>query len=245
MARLSSTWILGELHRLLWGAAVLQAILIASQAHAQEPQTVPEGRIVVTGTGTVHVAPDFAQVRSGVTTRAKTVKEAIDANSRLMAAIMKGLSESGIAQSDIQTSRLSVQPVYAPPQPGVEPKLTGYSVSNQAEVTIRQVSRIGEVLDRLTVAGATDIGGIAFLISDRSKALDPAREAAIADARHKAELYAHASGVGLGRVAWITEDVGDTSPITLESSRASAQVPISAGEDTLQVRVSVAFDIMR
>jgi uncharacterized protein len=230
------------------GAAVVAAIFIASQAQAQQPRTLPEGRIVVVGVGSVHVAPDYAQVSSGVTTRDKTVKGAIEANSKTMAAIMAALVETGIAQADIQTSRFSVQPVYAPPQPGVEQKLTGYSVSNQVEVTIRQVSKIGDVLDRVTSAGATNIGNIAFLISDRSKALDQAREAAMVDARRKAELYARSSGVSLGGVAWITEGIGNIPPIALEESRAlraSAPVPVSSGEDTLQAQVTIGFDIAR
>jgi uncharacterized protein YggE len=230
------------------GTAVVVAISITSQVQAQQPRTSLEGRIVVVGVGSVHVTPDYAQVRGGVTTRDKAVKGAIEANSKVMAAIMTTLLESGVAQADIQTSRFSVQPAYAAPQPGVEQKLTGYSVSNQVEVTIRQVSRIGDVLDRLTAAGATDIGDIAFLISDRSKALDQAREAATADARRKAELYARASGVSLGRVAWITEGIGSTPRTSLEASRAlsaAAPVPISSGEDTLQAQVTVAYDIMR
>jgi uncharacterized protein len=230
------------------GAAVVAAIFIASQAHAQQPRTSPEGRIVVVGVGSVHVTPDYAQVRGGVTSRDKTVKGAIDANSKIMAAIMATILDSGIAQSDIQTSRFSVQPMYTAPQPGVEQKLTGYSVSNQVEVTIHQVSKIGDVVDRLTAAGATDIGNITFLISDRSKALDQAREAAIADARRKAELYARASGVSLGGVAWITEGVGNTPPIPFQAARAlpaPTPVPISSGEDTLQAQVTVGFDIAR
>ena len=85
------------------------------------------------------MAPDYAQIRSGVTTRAKTVKEATDANSKLMAAVTAALLESGIAQKDIQTSRFSIQPVYAPQEPRTEPKLVGYSASNQVSVTIRQI----------------------------------------------------------------------------------------------------------
>jgi hypothetical protein len=92
-----------------------------------------------TGEGSVSVAPDYAQIRSGVTTRAKTVKEATDANSKLMAAVTAALLESGIAQKDIQTSRFSIQPVYAPQEPRTEPKLVGYSASNQVSVTIRQI----------------------------------------------------------------------------------------------------------
>jgi uncharacterized protein len=114
-------------------------------------------------------------------------------------------------------------------------------------VTIHQISQVGEILDRLVKAGATDAGNVAFLVSDREKALDQAREAAIANARHKADLYAHASGLTLGRVAWITES-SDFAPLRGRSDfeggkLASAPVPIERGEDTITARVTVGFDI--
>lgn len=235
-------------HRRQSAAAILAAaILLASQAHAQQPQSPPEGRILVVGVGKVQVAPDYARIRSGVTTSAKTVKEASDANSKLMSAITATLLASGIAQTDIQTSRFSVQPVYAPAQPGAAPKLSGYSVANQVEVVIRQIAKVGDILDRLATAGATDIGNITFLISDPSKALDQAREAAVADARHKAELYARASGVTLGRVLSITEGAVDGAPIPVARASAAmaAPVPISGGEDTVEAHVTVGYDIAR
>jgi uncharacterized protein YggE len=162
-----------------------------------------------------------------------------------MAAVTAALLESGIAQKDIQTSRFSIQPVYAPQEPRTEPKLAGYSVSNQVSVTIRQIGKVGEILDRLVTAGATDAGNIAFLVSDPSKALDQAREAAIADARRKAEVYARASGLRLGRVEWITEDTGSAPPVPTRVLAAPAPVPIASGEDTLRVRITVGFEIAR
>ena len=238
----------GSSHRRLSGAAVLTAaILVASQVHAQRPESPPESRIVVIGLGSVHVAPDQARIRGGVTTRAKTVKEASDANSKLMGAITAALLAAGVAQTDIQTSRFSIQPVYPPVQSSGERKLSGYSVSNQVEVRIRQLANVGDILDRLVNAGATDIGNIAFLHSDPSKALDPAREAAVADARRKAELYARASGVSLGRVLSITEDAvhGMAVPFARATAVAAAPVPIASGEDTLEARVTVTYEVQR
>jgi uncharacterized protein YggE len=234
-------------HRRRSAAVILAAaVLLAGQVHAQQPQSPPDGRILVIGTGKVHVVPDYARIRSGVTTNARTVKEASDANSKLMSAMTATLLASGIAQTDIQTSRFLVQPVYAPAQPGTAPKLSGYSVSNQVEVLIRQIAKVGDILDRLATAGATDIGNITFLISDPAKALDQAREAAIADARHKAELYARASGVSLGRVVSITENAVDGAPIPVARAVAmAAPVPIAAGEDTVEARVTVGYDIAR
>jgi uncharacterized protein YggE len=224
----------------------LAAFFAPLHARAQ-PQPAPEGRVVVIGEASVSVPPDYAQVDSGVTTRAKTVREAVEANSRLMAAITAALVEAGIRQADIQTSRFSVQPVYAPQEPRSEPKLTGYSVSNQVRVKIRQIDKAGDILDRLVAAGATNVGNIAFLVSEPSKVLDRTREAAMADARRKAEVYARASGLRLGRVIWITEDAGFPPPMPMRAPAApagmAAAVPIATGEDTLHVRITVGFDL--
>jgi uncharacterized protein YggE len=234
--------------RLLTGAAMAAlAIFVAPYALAQQPAAPPEARVIVIGEGSVRVAPDYAQIRGGVTTKGKTVKEATDANSKVMAAITAALLNAGIAQADIQTAQFSIQPVYAPPQPPNESKLAGYSVSNQVTVTGRPLGKVSEILDRMVDAGVTDIGNVSFLHSDPAKALDQAREAAVADARRKAELYAHASGFTLGRVAWLTEDTGTMPPVPTPMFRAQASmaapVPISAGEDTLRVRITVGFDI--
>ena len=216
-------------------------------AEAQQVQSPPDGRVIVIGEGSVSVTPDYAQIESGVTSKARTVKEASDANSKLMAAMTSALLESGIDQKDVQTSRFSVQPVYAPQEPRTEQKLVGYSVSNHVRVKIRQIGKVGEILDRLITAGATDVGNISFLVSDPSKALDQA-QAAITDARRKAEVYAEA-GLRLGRVIWITEDSGFAPPIPMQARGASAAmaapVPINPGEDTLRVRATVGFDIAR
>ena len=230
------------------GAAILAAIVLVAgqQAHAQRPQARPEARVIVNGEGSVTVQPDYARITTGVTTRAKTVKEATEANTKLMAAITAALQDSGIEPKDIQTSRFSVQRVYAPPQPNTEPRLSGFSVSNQLSVTIRHIATVGTILDRLIAAGANDLGGVEFLHSDLSKALDRAREAAVADARRKAELYARAAGLELGRVAWITEDPGFAPLAGMKTLRAAgamtAPVPIASGEDTLRVQITVGFD---
>jgi len=229
--------------------AAAAAFVPTVQALAQQTQSPPIGRVIVIGEGSVSVVPDYAQIGSGVTTRAKSVKEAMDANSRSMAAVIKALRDSGVAQSDIQTSRFLVQPVYAPQEPRTESKLAGYSVSNRVRVKIRQIDQVGEILDRLVTAGATDIGNVEFLVSEPSKALDHAREAAIADARRRAEVYAQASGIQLGRVEWVSEVSGFAPPAPMRSPEAStmtaASVPITGGEDTLRVRITVGFDIAR
>jgi uncharacterized protein len=241
--------------RFSFGAAVLVAAVLAAMvfvtilpAPAQPSHVPPERRVVVIGEGSVRVPPDYAHLRSGVTTTAKTAKDATDANSKLMTAVTAALTSSGIEQKDIQTTRFSLQPVYAPRQPNAEPRLTGFTVSNQVNVTIRQIDKVGEILDRLVTAGATDVGNVEFLHAEPAKALDQAREAAVADARRKAELYAHAVGLSLGDVIWITEDSGYLPPGPMAGLRASggmaAAVPIAAGENALDVRVTVGFDMV-
>ena len=115
---------------------------------------------------------------------------------------------------------------------------------------IRQIDKVGEILDRLVTVGVTDIGNVEFLVSEPSKALDQARDTVIADARRKAEVYARASGVQLGRVEWITEDSGLAPPVPMRAQGASAAmaattVPIATGEDRMRVRVTVGFEIAR
>jgi len=232
---------------LLPGVLAAAAVIFATASHAQaqQQQSSPEARIVVIGTGSVSLPPDSAQISGGVTTRAKTAKEASDANAKTMAAITAALASSGIEQKDIQTARFSVQPIYTPPQTNAEPKLAGFSVSNQVRVRIRQVADIGEVLDRLIAAGATDLGNVEFMHSDLSKALDQARQAAFTDAKRKAELYAQAAGLALGPVVWISEDsvAAPVTPFAPRALAAPAAVPIAGGEDTLHATVTVGFDV--
>jgi uncharacterized protein len=230
----------------LASAAAFACVVPSVEAQTPQAQSAPFTGIVVVGEGRVTVAPDYAQIASGVTTRGKTVKEASDANSKTMAAVIKALVDAGVAQNDIQTSRFSVQPVYVPQEPRTEPKLAGYSVSNQVRAKIRQIDKLGEILDRLITAGATDVGNVEFLVSDPSKALDQAREAAIADARRKAEVYARAAGIRLGQVEWITEASGFGPAVPLRGQGAAARaaaVPIATGEDTLEATVTVGFTI--
>jgi uncharacterized protein YggE len=229
----------------------ITAAASAGVAQAQQQQTAPlsatQAGVVVIGEGSISAAPDYAEINGGVTTRGKLVKEATDANSTLMAAITAALQGAGIAAKDIQTSRFSIQPLYTPADPHNESKLSGYSVSNQVNVTIRDIGKAGDILDRLATAGVTNVGNIEFLHSDPSKLLDQARAAAVADAKRKAEIYAKASGIGLGRVVWIAEDAGLAAPMPMMARMAAgapmAPVPISAGEDALHVRITVGFAI--
>ena len=232
-----------------WRAVLAAAALSASvHAAAAQQQRTPGARIVVTGEGSINVAPDIAEIRSGVTTRGKTVREATETNSKTMAAILSALTESGIPQKDVRTAQLSIQPVYAAQEPGKEQKLVGYMVANHVTAKIKHVEKLGDVLDRLIAAGATDVWNVDFVVSDPAKSLDQAREAAVADARRKAELFAKAAGVTLGRVISIEEESGSSPPgpvRALARSASDTQIPIAPGESTLRARVTMGFEITR
>ena len=218
----------------------------AAPAFAQMPQSpAAEARIVVTGEGSVSVAPDYAAISAGVVSRAKTAGEAAEANAKSMAAVIDALTEVGVARNDIQTAQYALQPMYASPQPGSEQKLTGFSVSNRLNVEIRDIGKIGAILDKLVAAGATDIGNVEYLHSNASALLDEARQAAMADARRKAELYAKAAGLTINVVAFVSEGAGSTPPVFGKLMRAAAPATqILSGEDILSVQVTVGFDVV-
>jgi uncharacterized protein len=229
-------------------AALICAATAPGRARAQEPYTVPQARIIVSGEGSVRAAPDFALITVGVTTQGANAKAATDANSSAMSAVEAALRGAGISDNDVQTANFFVQPIYA--NAGVSsngpPKVTGFEVTNQVAVTIRHMASIGDVLDRVIAAGANDVGSVQFLHNDLSKALDPARTEALAHARRKAELYARTAGLTLGAVSWVVEDRANVpQPRVFAAWMAAAPVSISAGEDTLSVRITVGFDVAR
>ena len=123
-----------------------------------------------------------------------------------MGKVLQALKGAGIAEKDYQTSRLSLQPQSAPNQASAPPPIVGYRASNRVTIRLRDVTKVASVIDTLVGAGANDIGGISFMVSNASKLLDEAREKAVADARRKAEIYARAAGVTLGAPLSITEE---------------------------------------
>jgi len=222
-------------------AAALVAAFAAMPAHADvaAPPTIS-----VTGEASTSTPPDLARVEAGVTTDAKTAREASNANNDAMGKMLLALKSAGIAEKDYQTSQVSLQPQYANqnrPGPNV---LTGYRATNRVTVKIRDILKVASVIDGLVAAGANDLGGISFSVSNASKLLDDARAQAIADARRKAEIYAKAAGVTLGAPLSISEE-GSPSPIMYRRAAApmAAAVPIAPGEETLHIAVSVTWAI--
>jgi uncharacterized protein YggE len=220
--------------------AIAAAALLAAPALAQ---TAPPAMITVTGEATISVPPDMAQIEGGVASDAKTARDAIEANNAAMGKVLLALKGAGIEEKDFQTSRLSLQPQYAPNRGGTAP-IVGYHASNRVTVRLRDITKVGNVIDTLVGAGANDIGGINFTVSGASKLLDTAREQAVADARRKAEIYAKAAGVTLGAPLSIAEE-GSPGPMPFRklSGGMAAATPIAQGEETLAVTVSVSWAI--
>lgn len=229
-------------HRTALAAVITAGTLLAAPALAQ---TAPPAMISVTGEATVSAAPELAQIDAGVTSEAKTAREASEANNAAMGKVLQALKGAGIAEKDFQTSRLSLQPQSAPNRPGGPSAIAGYRASNRVTIRLRDVTKLANVIDTLVGAGANDIGGINFMVSNASKLLDEAREQAVADARRKAEIYAKAAGVMLGAPLSISEE-GNAAPVPYRKmavGMAVAAAPVAQGEETLQVTVSVSWAI--
>jgi uncharacterized protein len=225
-----------------WLAAAIGAgALLAAPALAQ---TDFPPAITVSGEATISVAPDLAQVEAGVTSDGKTAREASEANNVTMGKVLLALKAAGIDAKDIQTSRLSLQPQSAPNRSTTN-AIVGYRASNQVTVRLRDVATVANTIDLLVGAGANDIGGINFMVSQASKLLDDAREQAVADARRKADIYAKAAGVTLGTPLSISEE-GSPGPVFRGKMMAAAPMattPVAQGEQALSVTVSVSWAI--
>jgi len=219
--------------------AVATVTWLPAPAMAQTPPPM----ISVTGEATVSVPPDQAQIDGGVTSDAKTAREASDANNAAMGKVLLALKGAGIDEKDYQTSRLSLQPQYAPNRSGPSP-VVGYRASNRVTVRLRDVTKVAGIIDILVGAGANELGGINFMVSQASKLLDDAREKAIADARRKAEIYAKAAGVTLGEPLSISGE-GSAPPVFRGKMMAPMQAgaAVAQGEETLSVTVSVSWAI--
>jgi uncharacterized protein YggE len=227
-------------HRTALAAVALAGALLTAPALAQ---VIPPAAISVTGEATVSVPPDLAEIDGGVTSEAKTAREASEANNAAMGKVLQALKGAGLDEKDFQTSRLSLQPQSAPNRSGPS-AIAGYRASNRVTIRVRDVTKVASVIDTLVGAGANEIGGINFVVSQASKLLDEARERAVADARRKAEIYAKAAGVTLGAPLSISE-AGNSAPAPYRRMAAgmAASAPVAQGEETLAVTVSVSWAI--
>ena len=220
--------------------AVLVALTFAGAALADDQR-----QLTVTGSARVEAVPDLATVTAGVETQGATAAESLRANSAAMEGVLKALDGAKVARADVQTSELSVNPILDNPQDGGAPKVTGFQASNMVTVKVRDVAALGGIIDAVTGAGANRLYGVGFDVSDPKPVLDKARQEAVADARHKAELFAGAAGVKLGAVLSMQEGGGGGGgpvPMFARADMAAAP-PVEAGTVTLSADVQVVFAI--
>lgn len=218
---------------------------MGTQLSADEPKGT-ERTIIVTGEGEVAAPPDMAAVQTGVVTQADTASQALEENNAAMEKIMEVLNKHEIAKKDVQTSSFNVSPVYErDPQGRRQPEVVGYRVQNQVRVRVRNLARLGEVLDALVQVGSNQISGISFDVDDPTGILNQARSWAIANAKSRAQVYAQAAGVSVGRVLRISEQPLDI-PRPMQMGRRfaaaeAAQVPVATGEQEFRVTVHVVY----
>jgi uncharacterized protein YggE len=231
------------------GLLALAGSSLTMPANAQDTDQgtdtkIPPRLIWLSGHGEVRAAPDMAVVTVGVQTTAKTAREAASANNTAMTQVIATLKSAEIAEKDIQTSNFTVNPRYENDDDGPA-KLVGYDVSNNVAVIVRDLAKLGSVLDNVVSEGSNQIGGIAFDIADRSPVEDEARKGAVADAKRKAEIYAAAAGIKLGRIMSITEGApAGPVPVFRNAMKVgAAAVPVAQGEQTVAIDVNIAWEI--
>jgi uncharacterized protein len=228
-------------------AVALLVALAASACVAVAPNDGAPRRastITVAGSGTVSATPDQAEITIGVVTQASTAAQALAANSQAMERLLQSLGNLGIGPRDIQTTNISVSPQRRAPKEGQPPEITGYEVSNQVRVKVRDLARLGQVLDRQVSQGANLVYGIHFGLQEPAPLLDEARKRAMADARRRADLYAAAAGLKVGRVLSVQEaGVAPPGPGPAPRIAMSAAIPVAPGEQEIQASVTVTFTL--
>jgi uncharacterized protein YggE len=222
------------------------ALLLAAPAAAQE-KSMPS--ITVVGDGLATARPDMAVVGVGVVAQAARARDALAQNAKAMADVIAAAREAGIESKDLETSQISLQPQYSfPPQGSREaPKLVAYEASNTLSVRVRDLGKLGALLDRLVVVGANQIRGIELTVAEPGPLRDKAREAAMKDAARKAALLAEAAGVKIVRLfSVIDEPQGmprPPMPMRMSADAARVAVPVEAGEQEIRGRVTAVFEI--
>jgi uncharacterized protein YggE len=244
----------------LLAATVLAGCATAPMAMAQPamgPQSgmppmstiQPETTITLTGKGTVDHAPDIAMISLGVQVEAKTAAEAMAQQTEKMNGVFAAVKAAGIADRDMQTGQLSLNPVYEYPN-NARPRLTGYQASNQLSIKVRKLDTLGKTLDAVVKGGGNTINGVSFSIDKPDQFQNDARIEAIKDAAAKAELYAKAVGYKVKRIVTISEQDYYPQPVPMmmqmrQQDMAAAPTPIAAGEVSLTQTVNVVFELTK
>lgn len=208
--------------------------------------------ISVSGQGEAYGTPDQATISAGVVSEGTTAQAALAQNSTAMTQVIDGLKKLGVEEKHIQTSNFSVSPKYppyVPNQPEQPRRIIGYEVSNTVTVLVKDLAKMGPMLDQIIQLGANSVGGINFSISDTKTLMKRARETAVADAKMRAETYAAAAGVKVGKVIQISEQSAVVPvPVAYRMSADVAPVPappppIAAGQQEINTTVSIVFAI--
>ncbi len=235
--------------KVMIAALLLGATLGPTAAVAQTPiaqvQAIGGTRLDVSATGEVTRVPDVAIISAGVVTRSATATAAIQDNAARMERVRAALRRAGIAERDIQTSNISLNPEYryGENQP---PQLVGYTAQNSVSVRFRDIRNTGRILDALVAEGANQIHGPNLTIDQPEAALDEARTRAIAVGRARADLYARALGMRVVRLLSVSEGGGYAAPPPMpmmEARTMAADTKIDPGEQKLQVTINMSFEL--
>ena len=236
-------------HAILAALAIGAAAVPGAASAQQTPtvtQTITGTRLDISASGEVTRVPDLAIISAGVVTRSASASGAIQQAAARMARVRDALRQAGIADRDIQTSNISLNPeyIYANNQP---PKLNGYTASNQVSVRFRDIANAGTILDALVKEGANSINGPNLTIDKPEAALDDARAKAVATGRARAELYARSLGMRIVRVVSISESGGYSPPppmpVMMAERAQAADSKIDPGEQKLQVNLAMTFEL--
>jgi uncharacterized protein YggE len=203
--------------------------------------------VTVIGYGEAKAIPDQATVTIGVENQATTADAALEENNKRMAALLKLIQTSGVANKDVQTSSFHISPVYGEARTSdQQPPVTGYRVGNQVVVTVRVLDSLGPLLDQVVKAGANQIYGISFGLNNSQALMDQAREQAMNEAARKARQMATLGQAQLGPVVTIIESGASSPPVVmarkgLAEAMDAAAVPVAAGEATIGTQVQVTY----
>ncbi|MFD9898298.1 SIMPL domain-containing protein [Mesorhizobium sp. NPDC059025] len=225
------------------------AAAVAMPAIASAAETPQPLRIIVSGEGEATVAPDLALLSLSVMREAKTAREALNANNDAMAAVIAAMKAAGIAERDLQTAGIQINPRYNytnKPDGNQEAELIAYQVTNTLSVRVRDISKTGEILDKAVSLGVNQGGGISFTNENPAAVVTEARKKAVADAIAKAKTLAEAAGVSVGKVLEITDQSYAPPPMPMNAKAydaAGASVPVQAGENAYKVMVNVTFEL--
>ncbi|EFG2885921.1 SIMPL domain-containing protein [Escherichia coli] len=230
-------------------AAIAAAMMtVPAAAFAQAQQTTP--RIIVVGEGESSIKPDMALLTLTVMQEAATARQAMTANNDIMAKVISAMKEAGVAEADLQTAGLQINPRYDytdKPDGTQEAHLAAYQVTNTIAIRVRDIAKTGEILDKAVTLGVNQGGSIAFTNDDPSQALTEARKKAVANAMAKAKTLAEAAGVTLGKVVELSETSFEPQPIAIVGKAyardAAGQAPIEAGENNYRIQVNMTFEM--